>query len=63
MKRRRTLSVIHPSTSAFSGFRAPPEIIFLAVRRSYLRSTLTYRVMEELLAERGIEVDHITLCR
>jgi len=48
--------------SAFNGFRFPPEVILLAVRW-YLRFGLSYRDLEELLAERGIEVDHVTLYR
>jgi transposase, IS6 family len=48
--------------SAFAGFRFPPEVIVLAVRW-YLRFGLSYRDVEELLAERGIEVDHVTLYR
>jgi hypothetical protein len=39
--------------SAFTGFRFPPEVIVLAVRW-YLRFGLSYRDVEELLAERGI---------
>jgi transposase, IS6 family len=49
-------------TSAFKGFRFPPEIIVLAVRW-YLRFGLSYRDVEELLTERGIEVDHVTVYR
>jgi transposase, IS6 family len=30
--------------------------------RGYLRFGLSYRDVEELLAERGIEVDHVTVC-
>jgi transposase-like protein len=49
--------------SAFVGFRFPPDVIVLAVRW-YLRFGLSYRDLEELLAERGVEVDHVTiLCR
>jgi len=48
--------------SEFAGFRFPPEVITLAVRW-YLRFGLSYRDVEELLAERGIEVDHATLFR
>jgi IS6 family transposase len=48
--------------SAFAGFRFPPEVITLAVRW-YLRFGLSYRDVEELLAERGIEVDHVTIYR
>ena len=44
------------------GFRFPPEVITLAVRW-YLRFGLSYRDVEELLAERGVEVDHTTLFR
>jgi transposase-like protein len=50
------------SSSAFKGFRFPPEIIVLAVRW-YLRYGLSYRDVEELLTERGIEVDHVTVYR
>ena len=48
--------------SAFAGFRFPPDVILLAVRW-YLRYGLSYRDLEELLAERGIDVDHVTLFR
>jgi transposase, IS6 family len=51
-----------PSRSAFVGFRFPSEVIVLAVRW-YLRFGLSYRDVEELLAERGIEVDHVTVHR
>ena len=50
------------SGSAFAGFRFPPEVIVLALRW-YLRYGLSYRDVEELLAERGIEVDHVTVYR
>jgi transposase-like protein len=48
--------------SAFAGFCFPPEVIVLAVRW-YLRFCLSYRDVEELLAERGIQVDHATVYR
>src|ERR1700682_4499503 len=48
--------------SAFAGFRFPPEIIVLAVRW-YLRSGLSYRDVAQLMAERAIEVDHVTVYR
>jgi transposase-like protein len=48
--------------SAFAGYRFPPEVIMLAVRW-YLRYRLSYRDVEELLAERVIEVDHVTIHR
>ena len=50
------------TTSVLAGFRFPPEVISLAVRW-YLRYGLSYRDVEELLAERGITVDHITIYR
>jgi IS6 family transposase len=48
--------------SAFAGYRFPPEVIMLAVRW-YLRYGLSYSDVEELLVERGIEVDHVTIQR
>jgi transposase-like protein len=48
--------------SAFVGFRFPPDVIVLAVRW-YLRFGLSNRDIEELLAERGVEVDHVTIYR
>jgi IS6 family transposase len=45
----------HPVSPSFAGFRFPPEVVLLAVRW-YLRYGLSYRDIEELLAERGIEV-------
>ena len=48
--------------SAFAGFRFPPEVITVAVRW-YLRYGLSYRDVEELLGERGIAVDHVTVYR
>ena len=52
----------HHATSVFAGFRFPPEMISLAVRW-YLRYGLSYRDVEELLAERGVTVDHVTIYR
>ena len=52
----------HVDRSAFAGFRFPPEVIMVAVRW-YLRYGLSYRDVEELLAERGVEVDHVTVYR
>jgi hypothetical protein len=53
---RRCHRRVPPPRSGFAGFRFPREIIVLAVRW-YLRYGLSYRDVEELLAERGIEVD------
>jgi len=50
------------SASAFAGFRFPREVISVAVRW-YLRYRLSYRDVEELLAERGVNVDHVTVYR
>src|SRR3954447_11198136 len=62
MSRRRVIRPVRPCASAFAGFRFPPDVIVLAVRW-YLRFGLSYRDLEELLAERGVEVDHVTLYR
>ena len=45
--------------SAFAGFRFPSEVITLVVRWS-LRFGQSYRDVEEFLAERGINVDHVS---
>ena len=59
--RRRPVRVPAPRSS-FAGFRFPPDVIVVAVRW-YLRYGLSYRDVEELLAERGIAVDHVTIFR
>jgi transposase-like protein len=51
-----------PPRSAFAGFRFPPDVIVVAIRW-YLRFNLSYRDVEELLLERGVEVDHVTVFR
>jgi transposase-like protein len=51
-----------PPRSAFAGFRFPAEVIVVAIRW-YLRYGLSYRDVEELLLERGVEVDHVTVYR
>jgi IS6 family transposase len=62
MKHARSKGPLPRIPSGFAGFRFPPEVILLSVRW-YLRYGLSYRDLEELLAERGIEVDHVTLYR
>jgi len=48
--------------SAFVGFRFPGDVIVLAVRWP-LRFGLSDRDLEELLAERGVDVDHVSVYR
>jgi hypothetical protein len=45
-----------------AGFRLLPEVIVVAVRW-YQRFGLSHRDVEELLTERGIEVDHVIIYR
>ena len=47
---------------SFAGYRFPPHLILLAVRWC-LRYGLSGRDIAGLLAERGIDVDHVTICR
>ncbi|WP_342236314.1 IS6 family transposase [Inquilinus sp. OTU3971] len=46
----------------YAGYRFPSDVIQRAVWM-YLRFTLSYRDVEDLLAERGIEVSHETIRR
>ena len=62
MRRIRCVRPVLPPPSAFTGFRFPREVIVLAVRW-YLRYGLSYRDVEELLAERRVRVDHVTIYR
>jgi transposase, IS6 family len=59
---RRRLARVPAPRSGFAGFRFPPRVIIVAVRW-YLRYGLSCRDVEELLAERGITVDHVTVYR
>jgi transposase, IS6 family len=54
--------VIKSTSMPPAGYRFPREVIAVAVRW-YLRYGLSYRDVEELLAERGIRVDHVTVYR
>src|SRR6202158_5622693 len=47
---------------SYSGYRCPPEIIHQAIWL-YLRFTLSFRDVEDLLAERGIAVSYETVRR
>ena len=52
-----------PSISGLFKWRQfEPEVILLAVGW-YLRFSLSYRDVEELLAERGLYADHVTVWR
>src|ERR1700751_145148 len=46
----------------FKGRHFAPEIIILCVRR-YLRFALSLRNLEEIMAERNVHVDHVTIWR
>jgi hypothetical protein len=60
--RRHHLQPAPIACSAFARYFYPPDIIVLAVRW-YLRFNPSYRDIEELLAERGLGVDHTTIYR
>ena len=47
---------------SYAGYRFPPEVIDQAIWL-YLRFTLSFRDVEDLLAERGIAVSHETVRR
>jgi transposase-like protein len=53
--------LLTPSPSGLFKWRQfEPEMILLAIG-CYLRFSLSYRDVEELLAERGLLVDHVTV--
>ena len=53
--------VLAPSVAGLFKWRQfEPEVILLAVGW-YLRFSLSYRAVEELLAERDLRVDHVTV--
>ena len=53
---------MHAQTPSYHGYRFPPEIISHAVWL-YYRFCLSFRDVEDLLAERGIIVSHETICQ
>jgi IS6 family transposase len=59
--RTRRLCPAPVARSAFADSCFPPDVIGLVVRW-YLRFGLSYRDVEELLAERAVQVDHVTVC-
>jgi transposase, IS6 family len=48
--------------TVFKGRHFAPELIVLCVRR-YLRYALSLRNLEEIMAERNVHVDHVTIWR
>lgn len=56
------MSLVSSIAGLFKWRQFEPEVILLATGW-YLRFSLSYRDVEELLAERGISVDHVTLWR
>ena len=46
----------------FKGFHHPKSVVLYAVT-FYLRYSVSYRDLEEILEERGVDVDHATLNR
>jgi transposase-like protein len=55
--------VLAPSAAGLFKWRQfEPEVILLAVGW-YLRYSLSYRDVEELLTERGLHADHVTVWR
>jgi len=48
------------SRISYRGYRVPPDIIQRAVWL-YFRFTLSFRDVEDLLAERGVEVSYETI--
>jgi hypothetical protein len=58
----RPLSMSTQSQYPFKWRHVESEIILLCVRW-YLRYALSYRGLEEMMAERGLSVDHTTISR
>src|SRR3954454_11865636 len=58
----RVIASRSTSSSAPAGYRFPGEVIAVAVRW-YLRYGLSYRGVEQLLAECGVDVDQVTVYR
>jgi transposase-like protein len=56
------MSLVRSISGLFKWRQFEPEVILLAVGW-YLRFSLSYRDVEELLAERGLHADHVTIWR
>ena len=54
--------MIQNRSALFRGRHFEEVIIILCVRW-YLRYSLSYRDLEEMMAERGLSVDHVTIWR
>ncbi len=52
----------HQRPALFKYRHFEPEIILLCLRW-YLRYSLSYRDLEEMMVERGIAIGHSTICR
>jgi len=62
-KHKRTNSSYIPScTNPFKGRRFD-SVVILTCMRWYCKYALSYRDIEEMIIERGIEVDHTTIYR
>ena len=57
-----SLTLSSPMALNFANKQFPPATILMAVRW-YAAYKLSYRNIEELLAERGVQVDHATIHR
>lgn len=55
-------SVSQKRPALFRG-RHFPDLIIILCGRWYLRYSLSYRDLEEVMAERGLTVDHVTIWR
>ncbi len=58
----RNFEVESPLMILFKGAQYPKDVILFAVF-FYVRYGVSYRDLEEIMAERGISVDHTTLNR
>ena len=56
------MSLVRSIAGLFKWRQFEPEVILLALGW-YLRFSLSYRDVEELLSERGLHADHVTIWR
>jgi transposase, IS6 family len=62
MKQRRRQAVQVPRDQSFKGRQFTAEVILWAVRW-YLMFPISYRDLELMLLDRGVEVDHVAIFR